>query len=159
MFHKEEKWILSFVPKRTADYNSTNLLNLGVKLRNYCLRNKYGNKENRIHPQNFDLTCSYLCNVNNENIKTFSEIWSKLTKKTSESRQSVCSGDFFVNFEQISHIVMAFSRLTLTSRWQQLTIFAKTLHLRCLTGLWIRHCIFFKYYVLWSILNLLVFYL
>ena len=48
----------------------------------------------------------YLLKVNNRNTRTRCEICSKLTIKTT-------SGDFIVNFEHISHIVLVFLMITL----------------------------------------------
>ena len=45
------------------------------------------------------------------------EIHSKLTMKTPEWRRWRRSGVFIVNFEQISHIVLVFSMLTL-NKWK-----------------------------------------
>ena len=50
----------------------------------------------------------YLLKINNRNIRTMCEIYSKLVKKTLEQGQECRSGVFFVNFEQISHIVLVF---------------------------------------------------
>ena len=55
----------------------------------------------------------YLIKVTNVNIRTMCEIYSKLTIKTPERRQWRHSGYFTVTFEQISHIVLVFSLLTL----------------------------------------------
>ena len=52
----------------------------------------------------------YLLKFNNETTRTVSEIYSKLTIKTSERRQWHLSGVFIVNFEQI---VLVFLYLTL----------------------------------------------
>ena len=46
--------------------------------------------------------------VNNENTKRMCEICSKLTVKTTEPRQWPLSDVVIVNFEQISHTVLAF---------------------------------------------------
>ena len=54
----------------------------------------------------------YLLKVNNRNIRTRYEIFSKLTIKTQERRQWRLSGVFIVNFEHISHLVLVFLLLT-----------------------------------------------
>ena len=58
----------------------------------------------------------YLFKVNNGNTRTMCESYSKLTTKTSERRQWRRSGILIANFEQISHIVLVFSLLTLTKK-------------------------------------------
>ena len=55
----------------------------------------------------------YLLKVNNRNIRTRCEIFSKLTIKTPERRQWRHSGVFIVNFEHISHLVLVFLPSTL----------------------------------------------
>ena len=52
---------------------------------------------------------------NNRNTRLKCEIYSKLTIKTSERRQWRSSGVFIVNFEHISHLVLVFLLLTLSS--------------------------------------------
>ena len=59
--------------------------------------------------------------INNRNNRTMFEIFSKLTAKASERHQwghsgVSCSAVFTVNFEQISHIVMLVSLLTLNKQ-------------------------------------------
>ena len=54
----------------------------------------------------------YLFKVNNRNTRTRCEICSELTINTPERRQRR-SGVFIVNFEHISHLVLAFLLLTL----------------------------------------------
>ena len=54
----------------------------------------------------------YLFKVNNENIRTMTEISLKWTKKTWKPRH----WRFIVNFKQISHIVLKFSLVTLTKK-------------------------------------------
>ena len=54
-----------------------------------------------------------LFKVNNENTRAKCEICSKLTKKTPDLRPLPRSGVFIVNVEQISHIVLVCSLLTL----------------------------------------------
>ena len=56
---------------------------------------------------------TYLYKFNNENTRTICEIYSKLTIKTAEQRHRRCSGFFVVNFEQVSHIVLVFTILSL----------------------------------------------
>ena len=53
-------------------------------------------------------------NVNNGNTRTSCEIYPKLTIKTPEKRYSGHSGVFFVNFEQISHLVLVVLLLALS---------------------------------------------
>ena len=55
----------------------------------------------------------YLFKINNGNIRTMCEISSKLTVKALESRQWRRCVVFIVNYEQISHILVVFSMLTL----------------------------------------------
>ena len=50
---------------------------------------------------------------NNGNIKTMSEIYSKLITKTPERRQQCRSGVFTVTFKLISHLVLEFLSLIL----------------------------------------------
>ena len=50
----------------------------------------------------------YLLKVSNRNIRTRCEICSKLTIKTPEKRQWRRSGDFIVNFEFTSRLVLGF---------------------------------------------------
>ena len=57
----------------------------------------------------------YLLKVNNRNTRTRCEICSKLTIKTPERHQRRCSGVFIVNFEHISHLVLVFLLLTLST--------------------------------------------
>ena len=52
---------------------------------------------------------------NNRNTRLKCEICSKLTIKTPERRQWRSSGVFIVNFEHISHLVLVFLLLTLSS--------------------------------------------
>ena len=52
---------------------------------------------------------------NNRNTRLKCEIYSKLTIKTPERRQWRSSGVFIVNFEHISHLVLVFLLLTLSS--------------------------------------------
>ena len=55
----------------------------------------------------------YLFKVNNRNIRTRCEIYSKITIKTPEGCQWRHSGVFIVNSEHISHLVLMFLLLTL----------------------------------------------
>ena len=55
----------------------------------------------------------YLLKVNKRNTRTRCEICSKLTIKILERRQWRRSGIFIVNFEHISHLVLAFLLLNL----------------------------------------------
>ena len=55
----------------------------------------------------------FLLKVNNRNTRTGSEICSKLIIKTPEQCQWCRAGVFVVNFEHISHLVLAFLLLTL----------------------------------------------
>ena len=57
----------------------------------------------------------YMFTVNYGNTRTRCEIYSKLTIKTPERRQWRRSGVFIVNFEHISHLVLVFLKLTLSS--------------------------------------------
>ena len=50
----------------------------------------------------------YLLKVDNRNTRTRCKVCSKLTIKTSERRHWLRSGFFIVNFEYISHLVVAF---------------------------------------------------
>ena len=50
---------------------------------------------------------------NNGNIKTMSEIYSKLITKTPERRQRCRSGVFTITFKLISHLVLEFLSLIL----------------------------------------------
>ena len=52
---------------------------------------------------------------NNRNTRLKCEIYSKLTIKIPERRQWRSSGVFIVNFEHISHLVLVFLLLTLSS--------------------------------------------
>ena len=52
--------------------------------------------------------------VNNRNTRTRCEIYLKLTIKTPERPQGRRSGDFIVNFELISNLVLVFLLLTLS---------------------------------------------
>ena len=54
----------------------------------------------------------YLFKANNRSIRRIHEIWSKLTIKTTEQRHWR-RPVVFVNFEQISHIVLVFALLNL----------------------------------------------
>ena len=54
----------------------------------------------------------YPLKVNNRNTRTKCKICSKLTIKTPEQRHWRRSGDFVVNFEHISHLVLVFLLLT-----------------------------------------------
>ena len=66
---------------------------------------------------NFDSNISVricLFKVNNRNTRTSCEICPKLTIKTPQRRQWRRSGDFIVNFEHISHLVLVFLLLTLS---------------------------------------------
>ena len=60
----------------------------------------------------------YLFKVNNGNTRTICEIGSKLTIKTTEQRHWRRSGVFIVDFEPVSHIVLVFPLLALTSKCQ-----------------------------------------
>ena len=60
-----------------------------------------------------DPVAIYLFKVNNGNIRTISEICSKLTIKIPERRRS---GVFIVNLEQILHMFLVFRLLTLNSK-------------------------------------------
>ena len=74
----------------------------------------------------------YLSSVNNGKTRTMCEIWSNLTIKTPGRRQCRCSSDFFVNFEQISHIVLVFPMLPLNKKVHyKLFIFAYILYTFC----------------------------
>ena len=59
---------------------------------------------------------NYNFKVNNRNTRTMYKICSKLTIKTPERRHWRRSGVFIVNFEHISHLVLAFLLLTLSSK-------------------------------------------
>ena len=61
----------------------------------------------------FYLVGIYLLKVNNRNTRTWWEICSKLT--TPERRHWRRSGVFIVNFEHISHLVLLFLLLTLST--------------------------------------------
>ena len=56
-----------------------------------------------------------LFKVNRRNARKMCVICSKLTIKTPERRQWLCSGVFIVNFEHISQLFLVFLRLTLNS--------------------------------------------
>ena len=58
----------------------------------------------------------FLFKVNNANIRTICEVCSQLTIKTSERRHWRLSGVYIFNFEQISHISLVFSLLTLNKQ-------------------------------------------
>ena len=60
----------------------------------------------------------YLFKINNANIRTVSEIYSKLPVTKPEWRHWSRSGIFIVNFEQISLIVLMFPLLTLNKEMQ-----------------------------------------
>ena len=90
---------------------------------------------------NYEIFCSdyygfscaiYLFKTNNENIRTISEICSRLIIKTTEQRRRLSSSIFIVNFEQISHIVLIFLLLLWisTGGWEHLKI-EKMLSFRC----------------------------
>ena len=49
---------------------------------------------------------NYMFKVNNRDSRTRFEICSQLTIKTSERHLWCCSGEFFVNFEHISHLLL-----------------------------------------------------
>ena len=57
----------------------------------------------------------YMFKVNNRNTRTRCEICSKLTIKTPEPGHWRRSGVFIVNFKHISHLVLVFLLLTLSS--------------------------------------------
>ena len=60
---------------------------------------------------------NYMFKVNNRNTaRTRCEICSNLAIKTPERRQWRCAGVFIVNFEHISHLVVVFLLLTLSSK-------------------------------------------
>ena len=54
----------------------------------------------------------YMLKVNDRNIEKMCKICSKLTLKTTERRQWLCSRFFIVNFEHISHLFLVFLFLT-----------------------------------------------
>ena len=70
----------------------------------------------------------YLFKVNNKNSRTICEIGSKLTRKTSERRYWRRSRIFFVNFEQILHIVLLIFNCCLWTSKCQLGVFFTFLH-------------------------------
>ena len=55
--------------------------------------------------------------VNNKNTRARCEICSKLTIKKPKQRQWRRSGVFLVSFEHISHLVLVFLLLTLSSKY------------------------------------------
>ena len=57
---------------------------------------------------------NYPFKVNNRNVRTRCEIYSKLIIKILEQRHWRRSGTFIVNFEHISHLVLVFPLLTLS---------------------------------------------
>ena len=57
---------------------------------------------------------NYKYKVNNRNTRARCKICSKLTLKTPERRQWLCSGVFAVKFEHISHLVLVFILVTLS---------------------------------------------
>ena len=59
------------------------------------------------------LAGNYMLKVNNRNTRTWCEICSKLTTKTTERHHWLRSGVFIVNLEHISHLVLIFLLLTL----------------------------------------------
>ena len=71
---------------------------------------------NRYYLVGFYVFVLYLFKLTDEKIKAMCEICSKLPIKKSERCQQPWSGVFIVNLEQISHIVLMFSLLTLTSK-------------------------------------------
>ena len=87
----------------------------------------------------------YLFKVSNGNTTTTCEICSKLTIKTPEWRYWRRFGIFIVNFEQISHIVVVFSLLTLNKQMSagkalSMYIFQKwNLYFFRYLGLWWSH--------------------
>ena len=64
--------------------------------------------------QDSDPAGNYIFKVNNKNTRTRCVICSKLTIKTPERHHWCRSGVFIVNFEHISHLVLAFLWLTLS---------------------------------------------
>ena len=58
---------------------------------------------------------NYMFKVNNRNTRSRCEICSKLTTKIPERCQWHRSGNFIINFEHISHFVLVFLLLTLSS--------------------------------------------
>ena len=58
---------------------------------------------------------NYMFKVNNRNTRARCEICSKLTIKTPERPHLHCSDVFIVNFEHISHLVLVFLLLTLST--------------------------------------------
>ena len=76
-----------------------------TKLRNGYIKES---TETKLSIFNIFLAAIYLLKVNNINSRTRCEICSKLTIKTAERR----SGVFIVNYEHISHLVLAFLLLT-----------------------------------------------
>ena len=66
--------------------------------------------KNRDHPAG-----NYMFKVNGQKTRTRCEICSKLTIKIPERRHWRRSGIFIVNFEHISHRVLVFLLLTLSS--------------------------------------------
>ena len=57
---------------------------------------------------------NYKYKVNNRNTRVRCKTCSKLTLKTPERRQWLCSGVFVVKFEHISHLVLVFILVTLS---------------------------------------------
>ena len=76
------------------------------------------------HMQLMNIPASiYLFKVNYENTIPICEICSKLAIRTSEWYHWQRSGLFFVNFEQISHIVLVFPLVTLNKQmWTETSI-------------------------------------
>ena len=62
----------------------------------------------------FQVSNDYMFEVNNRNTRTRNEIGSKLTINIPERRHWRRSGNFVVNFEYISHLVLVFLLLTLS---------------------------------------------
>ena len=89
--------------------------------------------KDKISKVNFITNASgiYLLNVNNESIRGICEICPKLTIKKSEGRQALCSGVFIVNFEQISHIYLVFSLLTLNRQMLDSNAYVMTQLYQC----------------------------
>ena len=64
------------------------------------------------------------------------EIYSKITRKTSEQCQWHRSSDFIINFEHISHIILVLPLLTL-NKWMPVGLLLLLLFLRLLLRLFI----------------------